>query len=282
MGSAFAAGAGADMLQQILRQKFAEAMQQQQLQEQQRQADMQQQVQQQRLGQDQSQFDASFGQRTREYDEAAPQRAAGLEHVTAQTADIKGRPQMAEAARAAQQAAAEQQRGFTAGQNDLNRQNAVRIAGINGQNAARTASIRMGDGKPPAAAQQQQQNEVQDALNLIQQIRDDKALPTATGPIDARGLGMMRDMEGVTRVQTLHDNLVNKMALAQSGKLKGQGPVSNFERDMLQKAATALTLKLGDPDYLTELAKVEEQFKRILTGGGAAPTSGGFTVEEIK
>lgn len=117
------------------------------------------------------------------------------------------------------------------------------------------------------AAPKNETNEVTDAIALIGQIRGDKSLPNATGPIDARGVGMARDLEGVTRVKALHDNLVNKMALAQAGKLKGQGPISNFERDMLSKAATALTLKLGDPDYLSELTKVEGQFQRMLGGG---------------
>lgn len=124
-----------------------------------------------------------------------------------------------------------------------------------------------------AAAQQKETNEVQDALSLIQQIRSDKALPTSTGPLQGRGLGMLQDLEGVTRVRALHDNLVNRMSLAQAGKLKGQGQISNMEREMLQKAATALSLKLGDADYLNELAKVEAQFQRMLTGPRATNAS---------
>ena len=136
----------------------------------------------------------------------------------------------------------------------------------------RPQRITAAGGTPTAQAQQAQspeqkeQNEVQDSLALIKQIRDDASRATATGPIQGRGLGMLQDLEGVTRVQALHDNLVNKLQLAQAGKLKGQGQISNFERDMLSKAATALQLKLGDDDFLNELAKVEAQFQRMLTG----------------
>lgn len=141
-----------------------------------------------------------------------------------------------------------------------------------------SATVASAPASPEAVkTEQREQNEVEDAIKLIEQIRNDTARPTATGPIQGRGLGMLQDLEGVTRVKALHDNLVNRMSLAQAGKLKGQGQISNMEREMLQKAATALTLKLGDADYLNELAKVEKQFKRMLTGPRAvnapAPTA---------
>lgn len=132
--------------------------------------------------------------------------------------------------------------------------------------AAAGAATQQAQAQQAQSPEQKEQNEVQDSLALIKQIRDDASRATATGPIQGRGLGMLQDLEGVTRVQALHDNLVNKLQLAQAGKLKGQGQISNFERDMLSKAATALQLKLGDDDYLNELAKVEAQFQRMLTG----------------
>jgi hypothetical protein len=135
-----------------------------------------------------------------------------------------------------------------------------------------------------AAAKEKEQNEVQDSLALIDQIRNDPALASSTGPVEGRGAGFLTaGPEGYTRVKALHDNLVNKLQLAQAGKLKGQGAVSNMEREMLSKAATALQLKLGDADYLNELGKVEAQFKRMLTGGTAptAAPSGGGTVNLI-
>jgi hypothetical protein len=186
---------------------------------------------------------------------------------------------LAEAAQARKDAQASAQQG---------REDLVRLAAslrppTSAQVAAQTAAA-----AAPAAAEKQQ-NEVQDSLNLIKQIREDKALGSSTGPIEGRGAGFLVDPEGYTRVKALHDNLVNKLALAQTGKMKGQGAISNFERDMLAKAATALQMKLGDADYLNELAKVETQFQRMLKpaatttpSGGKAPAKGGFSVVEIK
>lgn len=141
-----------------------------------------------------------------------------------------------------------------------------------------TASEAKAAGAAEAAAREQ--NEVEDSLALIKQIREDKALPTTTGSVQGRGLGYLQDFGGVTRVRALHDNLVSKLQLAQAGKLKGQGPISNSERELLKNAATALQLKLDDPDYLNELTKVEQQFQRMLTGprvvnapGKAAPNA---------
>lgn len=190
------------------------------------------------------------------------------------------------AARAQAQAdreAARQERATAAEQARQDRINAARQAQQDRQD-----NIRLMAGlRPPTAAQagaagadakaQEQQNEVNDGISLIQQIRSDPALKSSTGPLQGRGLGAVADLEGFTRVKALHDNLVNKLALAQAGKLKGQGPVSNFERDMLAKAATSLQMKLGDADYLNELAKVEQQFQRLLTPGAApaGPPAGG-------
>jgi hypothetical protein len=129
------------------------------------------------------------------------------------------------------------------------------------------------------AAKVREQNEVQDSIALIQQIRNDPALSASTGPVEGRGAGFLTaGPEGYTRVKALHDNLVNKLQLAQAGKLKGQGQISNMEREMLSKAATALQMKLGDADYLNELAKVETQFQRMLSSAATAP---GATVNLI-
>ena len=273
MASAMGAGAGADMLQDILRRKFAEAIALQQqaharaaLTEQARQANMQHSLGRDRLGETQRQFDA-----------LEPTRIAGLAHTEAQTGEIKRRPQAEIDARTHQSTEAEKGRTFTGQQGDLNRQNAVRIAGMQGQTALKVAQVRHPDATAAAtdAAAKTEQNEVEDSLARIKRIREDKARPIATGPIQGRGFGAFADLEGYTRVKQLHDNLVNRMQLAQAGKLKGQGAISNMEREMLAKAATALDRKLGDPDYLTELANVEQQFQRMLTGPRVANAPGG-------
>lgn len=140
--------------------------------------------------------------------------------------------------------------------------------------------VNVNAGQAQAAADakaQAQQNEVQDALDVIRQIRDDPARTSSTGPFEGRGAGYATaGPEGFERVKRLHNNLVDKLALAQAGKLKGQGAISNFEREMLKNAATALSLSLGDKDYETQLGKLEEQFKRMLTPGATpAPPAGG-------
>ena len=210
------------------------------------------------LGRDRLTLDGTkHGEEVRQFNAQAPNREASAGYLRAQTGETLRKPQAEKDERAYNTTRDQTQHGYRLGE-----------IGAQGRNALAVANVRHPDSGTAAqqTAAQKEQNEVEDSLALINEIRNDKALSTATGPVDARGLGMVRDLEGVTRVKALHDNLVNKLSLAQSGKLKGQGPVSNFERDMLQKAATALTLKLGDPDYLNELGKVEQQFQRLLTG----------------
>lgn len=124
-----------------------------------------------------------------------------------------------------------------------------------------TASARAASTMPPAASPEKQ-NEIQDALDLIDQIDTDPALSTAVGPIDAY-IGKARDLSGVNRFEALHNELVGKLQLAQAGKLRGQGTISNFERTMLKGAATALDRKLSEKDYRNELVKLREQFRRM-------------------
>lgn len=277
MSSAIGAGMGADMLQEILKQKFREVIAQKELAERARANDLQHSEAQQqiglgrdrlgldtqKLGEDTRQFDVSSGQRDRTIQMDEQMQPVRIANTQAQTGELLRRPK-----------AEQEERDYGTTRDKTRHGYEMQQIGAQGANALKIANVRHPDGSGPAAAAQveKEQNEVQDSLALIQQIRGDKALSTATGPIDARGLGMVRDLEGVTRVKALHDNLVNKMQLAQAGKLKGQGQISNMEREMLKNAATALDLKLGDPDYLNELAKVEQQFQRMLGGPRAAPS----------
>jgi len=108
----------------------------------------------------------------------------------------------------------------------------------------------------------QQQNEVTDALSLIDQIANDPALDTAVGPIDAY-IGKARDLAGVNRFERLNNELIGKLSLAQAGKLRGQGQISDKERALLRDAATALGRNLSEADYKAELAKIRAQFARM-------------------
>lgn len=276
LSGGYGAGAGADMLQQILKQKaleFAQAeqirMEAERLKEGARQAD--QSTGTARRGQDLSSATASnaLGQRKSEFDAMAPTRLANVTHLGASTAALDRAPAEAEKGRSFAAGESEKGRTFTGEQGNLNRSNARTLSSMAGQNALAVANARHPDTAGSAAAQKEQ-DEVSDSLSLIKELRDDPALSSSVGPLEGRGVGYATaGPEGFTRVKALHDNLINRLSLAQAGKLKGQGPVSNFERDMLSKAATALNMHLGDPDYITQLDKVEAQFKRMQTGGGA-------------
>jgi hypothetical protein len=282
------AGAGADMLQQILKQKALEFAQAEQIRmaeartrEDARQAD--QSTGTARRGQDLSaEAEAgrlglgrdTLGQRKTEFDAEAPQREASVALSGAQTGEILRKP-----------TAEQESRDFTTGRDKTLHGYDMQSLGAQQSGQMRLANARVAGASAPTPQTPDQQNEVQDSLALVEQIRKDPALASSTGPVEGRGGGWLTaGPEGFTRVKALHDNLVNKMQLAQAGKLKGQGQISNMEREMLKNAATALTMKLGDADYLNELAKVEAQFQRMLTGGGAgqAPAiSNGATVNLI-
>lgn len=263
-GSGLGAGRGADMLQDILQQKFREAIAMREIANREAEVRARQQIAQQQLGLDTrrlDQDDAALQFRKgravvedQQYADGAEDRAATTRFKTAQSADLEGRPAREHAAAAARVTEAEADRAFTAKENALNRGNALRIANVRHPDPS------------SAAAQEKEADEIQESLDLITQIRNDPARETSTGPFQGRGLGMLSGIEGYTRFQSLHDNLVSKMQLAQAGKLKGQGQISNEERKMLANAATALKMRLGDQDYLNELAKVEQFFQRRLPG----------------
>lgn len=270
-------GAGADFLQQMLAQKFEEGQKRRaaklaeaKLVEDARQANMQNETQRGSLALGGRRVDEDV----RQFDAQAPVRGAQVSHLGAETESLNRQPAEAEKQREFLQSQSQTQQTFQGGQGDLNRQNAIRIANINGVNAARVAGLT----HPQAGQTAQQQNEVSDAIALIDQITNDPALATAVGPVD-QYIGKARDLGGVNRFEALHNQLVGKLSLAQAGKLKGQGQISDKERAMLAAAATALTRGLQEPDYRNELTKIRGQFERMNTAGGAvhpvaAPTGG--------
>lgn len=294
-----AGAGGADALMEVLRQKLAEvqvrnqakqaaermAIEQQRMAQDDRQfgvtsgqADRRIGLDERKLGEDSRQFDVSAGQRDRTIKLDEGMQPVRIANVQAQTGEIQRKPQ-----------AEQEERDYTTSRDQTRHGYDMQQIAAQGQNALRIANVRHPDGSGPAAAaaSQKEQNDIEDALGIIQQLREDSALSSSTGPLQGRGLGALAGIEGYTRVKAKHDNLVNKLALAQAGKLKGQGQISNMEREMLQKAATALTRTLGDADYLKELGNVEAQFKRMLPGPrvekGTTPAGGsGFRVVEIK
>jgi hypothetical protein len=295
MGSAFAAGAGADMLQQILRQKFAEAMQQQELKEQMRQADMQQQIQQQQLGQgqqriglqsrgldqDDAHFNArlgldkdEFGFRRQVYDEGAPQRGATLAQTTAETNELLRRP-----------AAEELSRDFTRGENVLDRQHGVRIAGINGVNSLRVAEV---NNRPPAGPNGPNATQAYGAernTRVLQSVNElqKKVSPWTTGAgsllanipaTDARNFA--------AELNTLKSNIAfNELTEMRAASKTGGalGAVSDKETGLLESALGALDPGQSPANFAAQLEKIKGSLERWESAkSGGAPQGQGGTI----
>lgn len=206
----------------------------------------------------------------RQFDAQAPLRIANVGHLGAETESLNRAPAEAQKQRDFAAGQGEAQRTFTGRQGELNRGNAVRIAGINGVNAMNVANVRHPD--PSGTTQtQKEQNEVDDALSLIDEIEKDPSLNSSVGPMDQyTGMVTSGDPAGVNRFDAHHKQLVGKMQLAIAGKLKGQGQISDKERAMLQSAATSLTRGLSEADYKAELGRIRGQFQRMRPGGGAS------------
>ncbi len=308
---AYGAKAATDELQNILKQKFEESQKikmaelaQAKFAEEQRQADLHNAIQQrqlgqgdQRLGLDERQLtqqgeqfgkrlgldEGRLGEDRRQFDAMEPTRAASIRHTGAQTADIERKPQ-----------AELDQRAFTTGRDKTLQGYEQANIGAQGANQRQLASLRMA-GEPGSAGaspqQQHQQNDVTDSLALIDQILKDPALNKSVGPLDSALLNTSRegigstllnaaggaakvltgDPAGVNRFENLHNQLTGKLSLAQAGKLKGQGQISDKERAMLGAAATALSRNMSEADYKTELGKIRQQFERMQVPGASPP-----------
>lgn len=285
MGSGAAEG-----LQQVLQRLFLEAqfkqqsqLEQAKLAEDQRQADMQNEVQQGQLGLGHRRTDldtSELGFRKERagvddtrWAEQAPARAADVTYKGALTGELIRKPQ-----------AEQEDREFTTGRDKTLHGYRLGQIGAEGAEDRRTVGARAAAERSLAGPSQtpEQVNEVKDTLDLIARMSLDPALPTSVGPID-QYTGQARDITGVERFKSLHENLVGKLALAQAGKLKGQGQISDKERALLMQAATALRRGLSEKDYRDELARIKTQFERMQLQpgnvtvdpnnlGGVAPT----------
>lgn len=146
----------------------------------------------------------------------------------------------------------------------------------------RGAEDRLTQAQRPVAGttreEQKEADEVQQLLDLIADIEKDPALSTSVGAFDGRGLGMVRDMDGYNRFKAKHDQLVGQLQLANAGKLKGQGQVSNIEREMLRQAATALGRQLSEKDYRTELGRI----RGVKFRGEAAPQQKSVSMAQLQ
>lgn len=284
----FAAGAGADSLEELLRRKFIEATERRRHAIASRGLDLEAQrdsvnaelgrgtLQ---LGGRRTALDENkFTEDTRQFNVEQPLRAR---LQTAQAGDLESRPRREQDSRDhdfrltdlrnSQELGQIDQRGKTEGQLIAQRGAQDRLTL---QTRPPAASLTAAD-RTERKESVKEQNEAQRLVELIDQIDRDPALPQSVGALDGRGLGMVQGMDGYNRFAALHDQLVGQLQLANAGKLKGQGQVSNIEREMLKQASTALRRTLNEQDYKAELAKLRKVAETMAAGGqaGTAPPS---------
>jgi hypothetical protein len=206
------------------------------------------------LGRDRLGLDRDkLGEDTRQFNAEAPNREAGRLLTVAQTGEIQRKPLAEQEGRLFTTTRDKTQHGYQMQEIGAQGANALSVA-----NANNTTRVDLAGAK----AAKQDANEVDDAISLIDQIGADPALNSAVGPVD-QYVGQVHDLNGVNRFNALHNQLVGKLSLAQAGKLKGQGQISDKERALLGAAATALSRGLSEADYKNELGKVRAQFERM-------------------
>lgn len=144
--------------------------------------------------------------------------------------------------------------------------------------AAREQTIAAGRARGAATevVTPEKQQEISDALTLAGNIWKDKVgMSKSVGPYQQYNNIPDADRN---RFLAQHNQLMGILQLAQAGKLKGQGQITQPERELLANAATALNRGLSEKDYRAELAKVMAYFERKrsqmgATGQASAPGS---------
>jgi hypothetical protein len=108
----------------------------------------------------------------------------------------------------------------------------------------------------------------------------------AADPAFAVGLNPMRLAGVVTGTKTKGfnarvDRLKGALQLDIAGKLKGQGQISDKERQMLREAATILSTDLNEEDFMTEINRIRSTLGAKHTARGpsaaATPTTSGLS-----
>jgi hypothetical protein len=206
------------------------------------------------------------------------------------------RSNQARQAAADRAAAAEAQREFQRGENDLNRQSRAEqaqhdrelrelIARMGASNSAESRALanqlrevqiqtsqdkldatRADRGKTEQAAKQGRQ----EVYGLANELLNDPAMSRAAGPLDAY---MPTVRPGTKDFENRLSRLKNLLTFENRSKLKGQGAISDAETRMLEQSASAIDLAAGEDN-------VKRELKRIMTATGVAPAAGTDTVEE--
>jgi hypothetical protein len=100
---------------------------------------------------------------------------------------------------------------------------------------------------------------VSDALSFVRDIRGDS---NGAFGLDPRRLLESVDGTGQYVFKQKVDQLKNLLTLAERGKLKGQGAVSDMETEMLRKASTLLSTKLSAKAFQAELDRIEQYLNK--------------------
>ena len=112
---------------------------------------------------------------------------------------------------------------------------------------------------------------VQDALAVAKDLRNDPELPNIFGSFQG-AIPSVR--QGSVDAEAKRDRLINMLKVAERGKLKGQGTISDFEAKMLGDAISILNNpRIGDKAALAEVDRVIEMLEGKISTGQEAPQS---------
>lgn len=300
--AAFALGAAAggitDELQEILKQKFLEQIQQAQLAQRIREADMSHQIAQGQLGlgrdrlgldrdkfgEDTRQFDVTSGQTQQRIDMEQEFQPVRIKHVTAQTADIERRPEAEEAGRRHDFELA----GLTGGQRlqqiQAQTEGALRQIGAQNAGALRLLGARQ-TAAPTAQAQVTNTYNDERSRRILQSVEEleRKVGPWTTGAgsllanipaTDARNFAAELDS---LKANIAFGELAEMRAASKTGG--ALGAVSERELALLESALGALDPGQSPTNFAAQLRKIRESLDRWSTAkagagsGGATPAT---------
>jgi hypothetical protein len=317
MGMGLAGGYGAaaagDTIREVLKQKFIEAIQRQQMAQRIKEAEMQNALGHRRLDVDESQFGRKLGQDaeqfgqnlglqrdklgedTRQFDVTAGQRQQGIDldkefqpvrirQASAQAADVERRPQAEADARTHDQTMANLQGKIRSGHiaqeaGEERRTLGTRLAGAGG-----------GPGRAQSTAERAEVYGQERSARILQSVDelDKQVSPWTTGPgsllsnipaTDARNFKAALDS---LKANVAFGELTEMRAASRTGGALGQ--VSNIELQLLESALGALDPGQSPAAFRGQLQKIKGSLERWnkakagAAGGGDAPAQGGNKV----
>lgn len=116
--------------------------------------------------------------------------------------------------------------------------------------------------------------------NVVDQLlsRDLTEITSDPASLGLNRLGSYKPGTSAFMTRKLSERLVNLIQLESAKYLKGQGQVSNSEREMLAAAATALDTGLNEADYRAMLLELKQKlspksFNAVFNPGGSTPAA---------